>query len=144
MNQLARGLFAWTPLLWIASGVGCGGKVDGAPNDLMLAPAQESTQMATCGDIHDFRTCVYHHCLWGGPDSCDGHSLPPGDVEHVSTGGCFSATACSEDAQCGAGTQCAYLAYAPCYFTPDGDGPQCTAYESQICTYLHACVPLLR
>ena len=144
MNQLARSLFVGIPLLWVASGVGCGGKVDGNTNEVTLAPTQEAMQMATCGSIKDYRTCVYHHCLWGGPDSCASYSLPPGDVEHLSAGGCFSATECAGDGQCGPGTQCAYLAYAPCYFTADGDGPQCTAYESQICTYLRACVPLLR
>lgn len=140
MKQLARGLFAWTPLLCIVCGVGCGGKVDGNANELMLAPSQSSAPTTTCASIQDWHSCVYHGCLWGGPDHCDSHSAPPGVVDHLSQGGCFAATDCTADSQCGAGTQCAYLAYAPCYFTPDGDGPQCTAYESQVCTYLRSCV----
>lgn len=138
MVELARGFIVWMAIVWTVSGVSCGGKVSDT-HEFLLTPTHEET--TTCTSIADWRTCVYRGCLWGGPDHCDDHSTPAGIVDHLSQGGCFAATICADDTECAASARCGYLAYAPCYFTPDGDGPQCTAYESEVCTYLHACVP---
>ncbi len=130
----------WIGLSSIVTLLCCGGKVD--DNQLMQqSPTTHIASITQCEDITDYKTCAYRGCLWGGPDHCDGHSAPSGDVVHQTAGGCFAVTACTTSSDCGAKTVCGYLAYAPCYFAADGDGPQCTAYESQVCTYLQSCVP---
>ena len=138
MKQL--GIALLSAALVMVSLLGCSGKMDDAQKHLILSPAQSTTSSSVCDAIQDWRTCAYNGCLWGGPDRCDGHSQPAGAVEHLSQGGCFAVTECSSDADCSAGLRCGSLAYAPCYFTPDGDGPSCTAYDSQVCTYATACV----